>query len=125
METTESIRVMLGTPSPYRDSKHSIIVGGLTSDDRPVEATVTLTLHGGHLKIENLRALQPGGGSMLMRKICALADSLQLGISLEAKPYPAKPGVRRLNKRQLVEFYRAFGFTVVYAGTSMYRIPSE
>ena len=62
---------------------------------------------------------------MLMRKICALADSLQLGISLEAKPYPAKPGVRRLNKRQLVEFYRAFGFTVVYAGTSMYRIPSE
>ena len=124
METTESIRAMLGTPSPYRDSKHSIIVGGLTPDDRPVEATVTLYMVGSYIMIQNLRALQPGGGSMLMRKICALADSLRLGISLTAKPYPAKPGVKRLNQAQLIEFYRSFGFTVLYGRANMHRTPN-
>ncbi len=82
----------------------------ITNENGERVAVVNAELKGNNIHIHNLRALQPGGGSIGLGAV--IDEALRRGttISLFAEPFFANPGVQELNKTDLKEWYQKFGF---------------
>ena len=105
-----------GSPSPYRDSRTATLVTGENHQGFLARATVVISEKAGDLVLSTIRALDAGGGSVVMRKICQLADKHGLVVDdLTPSPFPLSrysAGVRKLHKKELVAFYEGFGFVM-------------
>jgi len=121
------IRAHFGCPSTYRDSRTAILVVGDNLKGLSVRGTMVLHDQDGDLVIQSLRAMDSGAGSMMMRKICQLADRHKVTIlDLHPGPYPLSKysvGVKKLRKKELIAFYESFGFTFNGGRTTMFRPP--
>ena len=110
----QELRDSLGAPSPFKDTKKSILMLGTSRKGAIVRGTAILNMEFGDLVIFAVRALESGAGYMMVKRFCDLADKYQLGIDdLHPSPYDLSvysTGVRRLRKRELIAFYEQFGF---------------
>ena len=118
------IQNYFGSPSPFRHS--NTLVVGKSPKGHTVRATIIVSEQDGDLLVYAIRALDSGGGSMVMRKMCDLADKYSLGIyDLNPSPYSLSDeatGVRKLWKKELIAFYERFGF-VLGSNKRMSRLP--
>ena len=118
------IQDYFGSPSPHRHS--NTLVVGKSPKGHTVRATIIVSEQDGDLLVYAIRALDSGGGSMVMRKVCDLADKYSLGIhDLNPSPYSVSEhatGVRKLWKKELIAFYEQFGF-VMGSDKRMTRLP--
>ena len=124
--TLDEIKARFGVPSPYRDSKNATLVVGANHRGEEVKATMVIFEEEDALVICSIRAMNSGGGSMLMQKICDMADEYGVPIiDLHPSPFSVSKdsvGVRKLRKQELVAFYQRFGFQYG-RGLKMYRLP--
>jgi hypothetical protein len=122
--TLEEIKGYFGSPSPHRHS--NTIITGESHKGTIVQGTLIIEEDNQELSIYALRAVDSGGGSMMMRKICHFADQHRLGIThLTPSPYSVSDhavGVRKLWKNELIAFYERFGF-VMGKDKTMSRLP--
>ena len=120
------IQDIFGSPSPYNDSRHSILSTGVNQQGDLIRGTLRLTKDGDDLIIDSIRAMDTGGGSMVIGKICQLADKYRVGITdLTPTPYPLSRysvRVRKLGKKELIALYEKFGF-VMGDDKKMHRSP--
>jgi hypothetical protein len=127
--TLAEIRSHFGSPSTYRDSRTAVLVIGDSLKGLSVRGTMVIHDQDGDLVIQSVRAMDSGAGSMMMRKICDFADRHKVTIlDLHPGPYPLSKysvGVRKLRKKELVAFYKRFGFTFSNDKTTMSRPPKE
>ena len=69
-----------------------------------------------------------GLGSFFMNVLCRLCDYHQVSIRIPSiKPFGIKliNGKRKLYKKELLKWYRSFGFKIDYQNSSGFRVPKE
>jgi hypothetical protein len=127
--TIEELKASLGAPSPFKDTKKSILMVGISRKGVFVRGTAIVNMVDGDLEVYAVRALESGAGYMMVKRFCDLADKYGLGIdNLHPSPYDLSvysSGVRRLRKRELIAFYEQFGFVYDKATRRMSRQPID
>ncbi len=64
-----------------------------------------------YLHLEEIRALTPGGGRVLMQLLVDRADKLSATIAGYVKPLPAVAyGMKKMQQKKLMDWYKQFGF---------------
>lgn len=124
-----AIHEAFGEPSPHRDSRHAVEVIGTGRNGRSGRATIVIGEQGDDLIFCSLRAMDSGAGSMVMQKICDLADKYGVVIDdLCPTPFPLSKysvGIRKLPKKELIAFYERFGFVYDKSTKRMSRQPID
>ena len=119
--TLEEMKGYFGSPSPYRDSRTATLVAKDST-----QGTLVIYEQDADLILCSIRAMTAGGGLLVMRKICELADKHGVVVDdLPPSPFPLSKhssGVRKLHKKTLIKFYERFGF-VMGSDKTMYRLP--
>lgn len=114
--TLEEIRAYFGSPSPYRDSRTATLVKEDNQNGTSTQGTLVIYEEGDDLILCSIRAMTAGGGWLVMRKICELADKHKVVVdNLPPSPFPLSKhsqGVRKLHKKTLIRFYERFGFVM-------------
>ena len=114
--TFDEIQSYFGSPSPYRDSRTATLVTGENQQGVPTQGTLVIYEQEGDLILCSIRAMTAGGGWLVMRKICDLADKHGVVVDdLPPSPFPLSKhskDVRKLRKKTLIAFYERFGFVM-------------
>lgn len=109
--TLDEVKRYFGSPSPYRDSRTATLV-----TEGSTQGTLVIFEEGDDLVLCSIRAMTAGGGWLVMRKVCELADRHKVVVDdLPPSPFPLSKhssGVRKLHKKTLITFYQRFGFVM-------------
>lgn len=88
----------LGVPNPFNDRE-------IIFDN---ESAFTVVVFGDKVILQSIRSFVPrsGAGTRLMHKLVELADEIKVPLYLNPVPF----GTSAMTKRNLIEFYKKFGF---------------
>jgi hypothetical protein len=67
---------------------------------------------GGDVMIDDLRAVEQGGGHRAITALCGLADQHSVALTLVASPYDSVVG-KTMELGQLISWYERFGFAPI------------